>query len=132
VLNNPKKSQPDKAFMNISVEEMSAKIQARDQELNRKNCFILILFFVAFVLVILVGAWYYGAWMLETVGAVGQLVGSLWRLEWLAAGQIFLQYKLSFFLLGIFAGFILFLFIVFQIGEILIDLTLEGLSSLFT
>lgn len=132
MLNKSKKSQPDKPFMNLSVEEMSAQIQARDEKLKRRNCLILVLFFATFAVAIFVGAWFYGAWMLETVGAVGRLVGSLWRLEWLAAGQILFQYKLSFFVLGIFAGFILFLFITFQIGEMLIDLIWEGISSFFS
>jgi len=131
VLNKSKKIQPDKPFMNLSVEEMSARIQARDQELNRRNCLVLTLLLIAFGLLLLVGAWFYGAWMVETIGALRQLSVLLWNLEWWAAGQILLHYKLSFFVLGIFVGFFLFLFITFQIGEMLFDLIWDWISSFF-
>jgi hypothetical protein len=69
--------------------------------------------------------------MLETVGAAWQVVISAWNLEWWQAGTILFEYKLSFFIMGILAGFVLFLFIVLEIGEILFELVWDWVTSWF-
>lgn len=131
MLNKNKKSTPDKPFMNLSIDEMSTRIAARDQELTRRNRLILLPFLLVSLALLILGIWLYGAWLAETLGAIWLLGLSIWRLEWWAAGQILFHYKLSFFLFGIVAGFFLFLFITFQIGEMLIDLLWDGISALF-
>jgi hypothetical protein len=131
LLNKQKTTKPEQPFMNLSIEEMSARISARDKELNRRNLLILGLFFAAGLVGFGIGAWYYGEWVLETAGALWQLGVSLWHLEWWRAAEILFQYKLSFFLFGLIGGFVLFLFITFQIGELLVELLWDGISALF-
>jgi len=117
--------------MNLSVDEMSAHISARDKELNRRNCLVLLLFLGLGLVLFGISAWYYGAWMVQTVGALWQLGAFLWQAEWWSAAEILFHYKLSFFIFGIIFGLGLFLFITFQIGEIIVDLLWEGITSLF-
>ncbi len=131
VLNKQKTTESEQPFMNLSIEEMSARISARDKELHRRNLLILGTFFAGLLIAFGIGAWYYGEWMLETAGALWQLGASLWHLEWWRAGQILFQYKLSFFLFGLIGGFFLFLFITFQIGELLVELLWDGITALF-
>lgn len=121
----------ERAFMNLSVEEMAAKVRARDAQLGRRNCLILVLFSLGTLILLAVGFWIYGSWIMETVGAFGRVVSAIANLNWMHAGAILLEYRLSFFLMGILVGFFLFLFIVFQIGEILIDLIWDWVGSLF-
>lgn len=126
-----KQHPPERPFMKLSVEEMAAKVQQKDAQLGRRNCLILVLFFALFVMSLLVLSWFYGEWFFHTLGAAWQVVQSIWNLQWWQAGAILFEYKLSFFLLGIFAGFLLFLFVAFQIGEMLVDLLWDWLGSLF-
>ncbi len=131
MFNKPKNNKPEQPFMNLSIEEMSARISNRDQELNRRNCLILLVVLGFGVVAFGISAWYYGEWMVETVGALWQLGTLLWRAEWLLAAETLFHYKLSFFLFGIILGFGLFLFITFQIGEMIVDLLWDGITSLF-
>lgn len=132
MLNKQKKTPPDKPFMNLTIEEMSARIRTRDQELNRRNCLLLLIMFAVLGFTFLIGAWTYSEWLVETLRAVGQLAGSLWRLEWLAAAEILFHYKLSFFVLGVVVGFAIFLLITFQIIEMIFDLIWDYVSSFFS
>lgn len=131
VVNKQKTNKSDPPFMNLSIDEMSARISARDKDLNRRNCLILLIFFGVGLVGFGISAWYYGEWMVETVGALWLLGGFLWRSEWLQAAEILFHYKLSFFIFGILFGFGLFLFVAFQIGEMIVDLLWDGITSLF-
>ncbi|MCB0063998.1 MAG: hypothetical protein KDE19_17870 [Caldilineaceae bacterium] len=126
-----KQQLPERPFMKLSVEEMAAQVQLRDEQLGRRNCLVLVLFFAFFFISISVLSWFYGQWFLTTLSAAWQVLHSIWNLQWWQAAAIVFEYKLSFFLLGIFAGFLLFLFVAFQIGEMLIDFIWDWLGSLF-
>jgi hypothetical protein len=131
VLNKRKATKPERPFMNLSVDEMAAQINTNTQALDRRNCLILALFFGCALLASVVGFWFYGEWLMETVSAFWQVGVYLWQWEWWLAAQLLFHYKISFFLLGIIVGFALFLFVIFQIGELLVDLLWDAISSLF-
>ena len=127
-----KKDTTERPFMNLSVAEMSAAVQEREARLNQRNCLLLLLFFGFCALGLLVGIWFYGGWMVETLAAAWAVLRSLWALQWWQAATLILEYRLSFFLLGIGVGFLIFLFIMLQIGELLIELLWDGITSLFS
>ncbi len=131
MFNKQKANKPAQPFMNLSIDEMSAQISARDKELNRRNCLILLIVLGFGLIGFAISAWHYGAWMVETAGALWLLGGFLWRSQWLQAAEILFHYKLSFFIFGILFGFGLFLFVAFQIGEMIVDLLWDGITSLF-
>lgn len=131
MLNRQKKTQPAKPFMNLTIEEMSARISARDKELDRRNCLLLLILFAVLGIAFLIGAWTYSDWLVETLGAVHLLAGSLWRRELLTAAEILFHYKLSFFVLGVLVGFVIFLVITFQIVETVFDMIWDYVSSFF-
>lgn len=124
--------QPERPFMNLSVEEMAAKVQQRDAELGRRNCLVLALFAIGLLGAVGVGFWFYGAWIVHTMSAFGQVVLAMWQFEWWRAGALLFEYKLSFFVMGILVGFFVFLFVVLQIGEMLLDLLLDWVGSIFS
>jgi hypothetical protein len=130
-MNRPRMKQSDPAFLNLSLDEMSAYVADRDRQLARRNGFIILTLLVLLLIGSLVSAYFYGNWMLETIGAAGQVVHALWRWDWWQALTIAFQYKLSFFVLGIFVGFGVFLFITFQVGEWLIETAWDYLSALW-
>jgi hypothetical protein len=121
----------DPSFTNATLEEMAARIKQREQQTNRKNYIILLIFFLLLGSGVAVGAYFYGHWVMETVRAAGHLFAAIWHLEWWQAISLLLEYKLSFLILGIVIGFGLFLFITLQIGEMLVDLIGDLISSLF-
>lgn len=121
----------DPTFSNASLEEMADRVQKRDQITSRRNLVLLLSFFALLALAIVVGLFFYGQWLTETIGALWQMGSAIWNLEWWQAGAILLEYKLSFFLLGMLVGVIVALFIVFQVVETLFDLVVDGISSLF-
>lgn len=121
----------DPKFSNASLEEMADLVQKRDQLTGRRNLVLLLIFFILLTLAVVVGLFFYGHWLTETVSALWQMGSAIWNLEWWQAGAILLEYKLSFFLFGIIVGVIVALFIVFQVIETLFDLVVDGISSLF-
>lgn len=121
----------DPNFSNASLEEMAELVRRRDQLTSRRNSALLIIFFALLALAVVIGLFFYGKWLTETIGALWQMVAALWKLEWWQAGAILLEYKLSFFIFGIIVGVIVALFIVFQVVETLIDWIGDTLSSLF-
>lgn len=121
----------DPSFSNASLEEMAARVQKRDQLTGRRNYVLLLFFFLLLAAIVATGLFFYGGWLTETVGALWQMGSALWRLEWWQAGAILLEYKLSFFLLGILTGVIVALIVVFQVIETLFELIVDGISSLF-
>lgn len=123
--------EPERPFMNLSVEEMAAKVQQRNVELGRRNCLVLSLFALGLLVATAVCFWFYGTWILHTLSAFGQVLHALWSLEWWRAGALLFEYKLSFFIMGILVGFAVFLFVVLQIGEMLLDLLWDWVGSLF-
>lgn len=120
-----------KEFMKLSVEEMSAQVRARDETLQKRNCLLVVLFLFFSVVIFGIGMWFYGGWVMETAGAFWQFAVLIWQFEWWEAGSILFQYRLSFFLMGIFVGFFLFIFIVFQIGEMLLELIWDTITGFF-
>jgi hypothetical protein len=127
-----RRGQFDPSFSNATLEEMAALVQQRGQKTDRRNRIILLLFFVLLVLALGISINVYDHWLVETFHALGQMVSAIWHWQWWEAGAILLQYKLSFFFLGLIFGFIIALFIVLQIVETLIDWVQDTLSSLFS
>lgn len=121
----------DPSFSNASLEEMAELVRKRDQLTSRRNYVLLIIFFILLALAVITGLFFYSHWLTETSGAFWQMVTAFWHLEWWQAGAILLQYKLSFFILGLIIGIIVALFIVFQVVETLIDWIGDSLSSIF-
>ena len=130
-MNRRGQKQSDPAFMNLSLDEMSARIAARDQQLTRRNGVIALTFFALLAICSLIAAYFYGEWLLETLGAAWQVGAAVGRWEWWQALTIAFQYKLSFFILGIVFGFFVFLFVTFQIGEWLVETAWDWLNSLW-
>ena len=131
MLNKRKVTKPERPFMNLSVEEMAAQINTNTRALERRNYLILAIFFGCALIAMMIGLWFYGEWLIETVGAFWQVGVYLWQWEWWLAAQLFFHYKISFFLLGVIVGFGLFLFVVFQIGEMLLDFLWDTVSAIF-
>lgn len=123
--------QSDPAFMNLTLEEMSARVAARDRQLSRRNGIIVLAFLGLSLLSTLLAFYFYGDWIAETLGAVWQVGAAVGRWEWWQALTIAFQYKLSFFILGIVIGFFVFLFITFQIGEWIVETAWDWLNSLW-
>jgi hypothetical protein len=121
----------DPSFSNATLEEMAARVQNRDRITSRRNYVLLLIFFLLLTALVVVGLFFYGHWLTETVGALWQMGSALWRLEWWQAGAILLEYKLSFCLFGILAGVVVALVVVFQVIETLLDLMVKGISALF-
>lgn len=121
----------DPTFSNASLEEMATRVQLRDRITSRRNFVLLLIFFICLTLALVVGLFFYGQWLTETVSALWQMGSAIWNLEWWQAGAILFEYKLSFFLFGTIVGVIVALFIVFQVIETLFDLVVDGISSLF-
>lgn len=123
--------QSDPAFMNLSLDEMSARIAARDQQLTRRNGAFVLAFLGLLVIGSLLAFYFYGDWIAETLGAAWQVGTAMGRWEWWQAMTIAFQYKLSFFILGIVIGFFVFLFVTFQIGEWIVETAWDWLNSLW-
>ncbi|MCE7981312.1 MAG: hypothetical protein DYG89_08990 [Caldilinea sp. CFX5] len=121
----------DPSFSNASLEEMAELVKKRDQITDRRNKGLLLIFFLLLALTVVISLFFYAHWLTETIGALWQMVAAFWHLKWWQAGAILLEYKLSFFILGMIIGVIVALFIVFQVIETLIDWVWDGLSSLF-
>lgn len=121
----------DARFSNASLEEMAELVRKRDQLTSRRNSVLLLIFCLLLALALVIGLFFYGHWVRETLGAFGQMVSAVWHLQWWQASAILLQYRLSFFILGLLVGVIVALFIVFQVLETLIDWVGDWLSALF-
>lgn len=121
----------DPNFTNATLEEMAARIRQREQQTNRRNYIILLFFFLLLGSGVAVGAYFYGDWVVETVRAAWHVAVAIWQLEWWQALSLLFEYKLSFLILGVVVGFGLFLFITLQIGEMLVDLIWDMITSLF-
>lgn len=121
----------DPSFSNASLEEMAALVRQRDQLTSRRNYALLVIFFTLLTLTVIIGLFFYGHWLTATIGALSQMLVAFWHLQWWQAGAILLQYKLSFFILGLIIGVIIALFLVFQVVETLIDWVWDNLSSFF-
>lgn len=130
-MNRRKAQERDPAFMNLSLDEMSARIAARDQQLTRRNGVLVLVFLGLLLISALFAFYFYGAWMAETLGAAWQVGAAVRRWEWWQALTIAFQYKLSFFILGIVIGFFVFLFVTFQIGEWIVETAWDWLNALW-
>lgn len=124
-------SQSDPPFMNLSLDEMSARIAARDRQLARRNSILILAILGLCVVAALVGAFIYGHWFAETFGAIWRMGAAFGRLDWWHALTILFEYKLSFLILGILIGFVIFLFVTFQIVDWLFDTAWDWVSSLW-
>jgi hypothetical protein len=122
----------DSRFSNATLEEMAALVKQHERTTNRRNKLLILGFCLLLGLVVAIGVNLYGHWLTETMHASGQVLSALWHWQWWQAAAILLEYKLSFFLLGVIVGVIVALFIVFQVVETLIDLIWDGISSLFS
>jgi len=121
----------DPSFANASLEEMATRVQQQERLTNRRNYVILLIFFLLLGIATAAGAYFYGHWVMETAGAAWQVVLAVWRLEWWHALSLLFEYKLSFLILGIVIGFGIFLFVALQIGDMLVDLIWDLITSLF-
>lgn len=121
----------DPSFSNASLEEMAELVRQRDRITSRRNYTLLLIFFILLGLAVIIGLFFYSHWLTATIGALWQMAAAFWRLEWWQAGAILLEYKFSFFILGLIIGMIVALFIVFQVVETLIDWVWDSLSALF-
>ncbi len=121
----------DASFANASLEEMAQRVKQYEAQTDRRNYVIILSFFLLLSISIAIGLYFYGHWVLETVQAAGGVVWSMWHLEWWQALAIFFEYKLSFLLLGIVVGFVLFLFITLRIGELIVDTIWDTIHSVF-
>lgn len=122
----------DPSFSNATLEEMATLVQQQEAKTDRRNRILLLVFLVLLVLFLAIGINVYDHWLAETFHALGQMAAAFWHGQWWAAGAILLQYKLSFFFLGIIVGFIVALFIVLQVVETIIDWVQDTLASLFS
>jgi hypothetical protein len=122
----------DPSFSNATLEEMAARVRAREQLTDRRNHILLLVFFLLLGVTIAIGVNVYDQWLAETFHALGTMASALWQWQWWQAGAILLEYKLSFFFLGLIVGIIVALFIVLQVAETIIDLISDTLSSLFS
>lgn len=121
----------DPNFSNATLEEMAAHVQQRGQQTDRRNKVLLLLFFLLLGFVIAIGVNVYDQWLSETFHALATMASAFWHWQWWQAGAILLEYKLSFFFLGIIVGAIIALIIALQVVETLIDLIGDTVSSLF-
>jgi len=121
----------DPSFTNASLEEMAERVQQRGRQTDRRNYVIILIFLLLLGIGIALGTYFYGDWVMATVGAAWQVTLALWNLQWWEAITIFFAYKLSFLILGVVIGFVLFLFITFQVVETLVDLVWDTIASLF-
>jgi hypothetical protein len=121
----------DPSFTNAPLEEMAARVQQRGRQTARRNYVIILIFLLLLGIGIALGAYFYGDWVMATVGAAWQVTAALWNLQWWEAISILFAYKLSFLILGVVIGFVLFLFITFQVVETLVDLIGDMIASLF-
>lgn len=121
----------DPSFANATLEEMAARVQRQERLTDRRNYVILLIFFLLLGSVTAISAYFYGHWVMETVGAAWQVALAVWHLEWWQALSLLFAYKLSFLILGIIIGFGIFLFVTLQIGELLVDLIWDLITSLF-
>ena len=121
----------DSSFTNASLEEMAERVQQRGRQTDRRNYVIILIFLLLLGIGIAIGAYFYGDWVMATIGAAWQVTLALWNLQWWQAVTIFFAYKLSFLILGVVIGFVLFLFITFQVVETLADLVWDTITSLF-
>ncbi len=121
----------DASFANATLEEMAERVKQYEQQTNRRNYVILLAFFLLLGVGTALGLYFYGHWVMDTVRAAGSVAWSIWHLEWWQALTILFAYKLSFLILGVVLGFGLFLFITLQIGEILVDMIWDAVTSVF-
>ncbi|MEZ4727868.1 MAG: hypothetical protein R3E79_12130 [Caldilineaceae bacterium] len=64
-----------------------------------------------------ISAYFYGHWVMETVGAAWQVALAVWHLEWWQALSLLFAYKLSFLILGIIIGFGIFYLLPFRLAN---------------
>jgi len=119
-------------FVNLPIEEMSAHVMAGQRRDKGFSCIVLLLFFLTVAAVIGAGIYYYAPWMLETWTASREVAPSIWNLKFWDALQIVLAYRVSFLIMGIFVGIVIGLFAVFQLGEMLVDLAWDIVTSPFS
>jgi len=117
--------------MNLTLDEMSAHIAARDRALDRRNGFLILGILVFCLVAALIGGFSYGHWFAETFRALWAMGAAFGRLDWWHALIILFEYKLSFLILGILIGFVTFLFVTFQIVDWLFDTAWDWVSSLW-
>lgn len=122
----------DPSFSNATLEEMAALVQQRGQQTDRRNRLLLLVFFAGLGLVIAIGVNVYDHWLTETFRALGAMLFAIWHWQWWQAAAILLEYKLSFFFLGVIVGVIVALTIALQIIETLFDLVWDTISSFFS
>ncbi|MBX3012148.1 MAG: hypothetical protein KF832_11610 [Caldilineaceae bacterium] len=121
----------DPSFSNASLEEMAARVEAQGRQTDQRNRRLLWGFFLALGLLIAIGVNVYDHWLTATFQALGTLFTAIWHWQWWHAAAIFLEYKLSFFLLGLIAGVIIAFIVAFQIIETLFDLIWDTFTSFF-
>ena len=122
----------DPSFSNATLEEMAALVQQQGAKTDRRNRILLLVFLILLVLFLAIGINVYDHWLVETFHALGQMASAFWHGQWWTAGAILLQYKLSFFFLGLIVGFIIALVVVLQVVETIIDWIQDTLASFFS
>lgn len=122
----------DPSFSNATLEEMATLVRQQETKTDRRNRILLLIFLVLLVIFLAIGINVYDHWLVETFRALGQMASAFWHGQWWTAGAILLQYKLSFFFLGIIVGFIIALIVVLQVVETIIDWVQDTLASFFS
>ena len=121
----------DSSFTNATLEEMAARVQERGRQTDQRNYAILLILFLLIGVAVAIGSYLYGGWVTAAVQAAWQVTAALWHLQWWEAVSIFFAYKISFLILGIVIGFVLFLLITFQVFETLVGLVWDTITSFF-
>lgn len=122
----------DPKFSNATLEEMASLVQQQGAKTDRRNRILLLIFLVLLGLFLAIGINVYDHWLVQTIHAFGQMAAAFWHGQWWEAAAILLQYKLSFFFLGMIVGFIIALFIVLQVVETIVDWVQDTLASFFS